>query len=182
LSLCLGRISALSGQKVLLIDCDLRRQSINAVLDVKPELGLLQVLMGERDWKSVLVGDVDTGLHILPVAQQDFTPRDVFGSEAMSRMLGELRSVYDLIILDCPPILAVAETRVLARIADTVAVVVRWDKTPARAVRTALRQVDSARGKLLGVVLNCVDPKGPGRSSYQDSLYYGAVKSGYYAS
>jgi capsular exopolysaccharide synthesis family protein len=176
ISMCLARVAAMSGQRALVVDCDLRKQSINDVLDVETDVGILQVLAGEAPWRSAIVRDPCSDAHVLPVATSGFTPRDVFGSEAMSRLVSELRSHYDLVILDCAPILAVAETRILVKHADTVVVVARAGRSAIGAVRSAVRQTEKAGGQVLGVALNCVLPHW---QSYGDSLYFYQSKSYY---
>ncbi|MDX2236165.1 MAG: AAA family ATPase [Hyphomonadaceae bacterium] len=171
-ALCLARIAAMSGQRTIIVDCDLRRQSLNELLDISPAQGLLQVLMGKADWRNVTGQDEASGVHVLPTASGGFTPRDIFGAEAMTWLLGELRAAYDLIILDCPPVLAVAETRVLSTRADAVVMVGRWGVTPMRALAAAIEQLPKSSARLLGIALNSIDPRVPGRSSYTDALYY----------
>lgn len=165
-SLCLSRVSALSGQRVLLIDCDLRRRSVKEVLDIEPDVGLLQVLSGEVTWKQAIYLDEASGMCVLPVSGSGFTPKEIFGAEDMSRLIAELRGSFDLIVLDCAPVLAVAETRVAASKADAVVVVSRWQKTPMRAVRAALQQLHDAGANIRGVALNGVDRRVPGYYSY----------------
>ncbi len=165
-SLCLARVSALSGQRVLLVDCDLRRRSLKEVLDIEPPVGLLQVLSGEVSWRQAVYLDEATGMCVLPVSGSGFTPKEIFGAEDMSRLLADLRGSFDLIVLDCAPVLAVAETRVAAAKADCVVLVSRWQKTPMRAVRAALQQLHDAGANIRGVTLNGVDRRVPGYYSY----------------
>lgn len=165
-SLSLARVSALSGQRVLLIDCDLRRRSLKEVLDIEPQVGLLQVLSGEVGWRQALYQDEATGMCVLPVSGSGFTAKEIFGAEDMSRLLAELRNSFDLIIMDCAPVLAVAETRVAVAKADCAVVVTRWQKTPIRAVRTTLQQLHDAGANIRGVALNGVDRRVPGYYSY----------------
>jgi capsular exopolysaccharide synthesis family protein len=175
-SMCLARVAAMSGQKVLVVDCDLRKQSISDVIDVETDVGLLQVLAGETPWRAAIVRDPNSDAHVLPVATSGFTPRDVFGSDAMSNLIAELRGHYDLVILDCAPILAVAETRILVKHADTTVIVARAGRSAVSAVRTAVQQTEGAGGKVLGIALNCVMPHW---QSYADSLYFYQSKSYY---
>jgi exopolysaccharide transport family protein len=180
LSISIARICAMSGQRVVLIDCDLRRQSISQTLEITAQSGLVQVLAGEADWRRVVIQDRETSAHIIPAVSSNFTPRDLFSSNAMAELIGELREVYDLVILDCAPILAIAETRLVITHADAVALVARSQRTHAGAVKTALREVETAGGELLGIALNCVDPKAPGRGAYGDTLYYRYAEKSYY--
>jgi capsular exopolysaccharide synthesis family protein len=176
ISMCLARVAAMSGQRVLVVDCDLRKQSINDIVDIDADTGILQVLAGEASWRDAIVKDPGSDAHILPVASAGFTPRDVFGTDAMERLIGELRANYDLVVLDCAPILAVAETRILVKQADTTVLVARAGRSALGAVRTAVTQTEKAGGKVLGVALNCVQPNW---GSYADSLYFYHSKSYY---
>ena len=176
ISMCLARVAAMSGQRVCVVDCDLRKQSINDVIDIETDVGILQVLAGEAPWRSAIIRDPNSDAHVLPVATSGFTPRDVFGSEAMERLVSDLRGHYDLVILDCAPILAVAETRILVKQADTTVLVARAGRSALGAVRSAVQQTESAGGKVLGIALNCVLPHW---QSYADSLYFYQSKSYY---
>ena len=176
ISMCLARVAAMSGQRVCVVDCDLRKQSINDVIDIETDVGILQVLAGEAPWRSAVVRDPNSDAHVLPVATSGFTPRDVFGSEAMGRLVRDLRAHYDLVILDCAPILAVAETRILVGQADTTVLVARAGRTAIGAMRSAVAQTEAAGGKVLGIALNYVLPRW---QSYSDSLYFNESKSYY---
>src|SRR5262249_32808161 len=97
-----------------------------------------------------------------------FDPKEIFGAEGMSRLLAELRDAFDLVILDCAPILAVAETRVVAAQADSTVLITRWRKTPVRAIRDAIHQLQAGGAILRGVVVNGVDRRAPYYYSYPE--------------
>lgn len=176
ISMCLARVAAMSGQKVCVVDCDLRKQSINDVIDIETDVGILQVLAGEAPWRSAIVKDPNSDAHVLPIAASGFTPRDVFGSDAMGNLIDELRAHYDLVILDCAPILAVAETRIVVGRADTTVLIARAGRTHIGAMRAAVAQTEAAGGNILGIALNYVLPRW---QSYTDSLYFNESKSYY---
>lgn len=176
ISMCLARVAAMSGQKVCVVDCDLRKQSINDVIDIETDVGILQVLAGEAPWRSAIVRDPNSEAHVLPIASSGFTPRDVFGSDAMGNLISELRAHYDLVILDCAPILAVAETRIVVGRSDTTVLVARAGRTAIGAMRAAVMQTEGAGGNILGIALNYVLPRW---QSYTDSLYFNESKSYY---
>jgi polysaccharide biosynthesis transport protein len=176
ISMCLARVAAMSGQRVCVVDCDLRKQSINDVIDIETDVGILQVLAGEAPWRSAIVRDPNSEAHVLPIAASGFTPRDVFGSDAMGNLIEELRAHYDLVILDCAPILAVAETRIVVSRADTTVLIARAGRTAIGAMRAAVMQTEAAGGNVLGIALNYVLPRW---QSYTDSLYFNESKSYY---
>jgi Mrp family chromosome partitioning ATPase len=126
--------------------------------------------------------DQQSHAEILPLAAAGFTPRDVFGTNLMHTLIQELSESYDLVILDCPPMLAVAETRVVVMLSDFVVVVAQWGRSAAPAVRSTIEQTLASGAPILGVALNCVDAHAPGRSSYSDTLYYYQARKHYYSS
>ncbi|RAK56406.1 capsular biosynthesis protein [Phenylobacterium soli] len=181
-SLCLGRTAALQGAKVIIVDCDLRRRTVNRLLGAEPKLGLLEILSGAATLQQAIAVDEGSGAHILPLAKSAFTPKDVFGTSAMDRLLEDLRSRYDLVILDTAPVLPVADTRVLAPKADTVVFLARWRKTPQHAIEAAFRLLAGTGSHLGGVALTQVDMKQQTKYGYGDPGYYYAEYKKYYVS
>jgi capsular exopolysaccharide synthesis family protein len=179
-SICLGRASALQGQKVLVIDCDLRRRALNRLLRNEPAVGLLEVLSGEATLEQAITPDADTGADFLPLSKRGVTPKDVFGTAAMDRLLAELRVRYDLVVLDTAPVLPVADTRVLAPKADAVIFLTRWRKTPQHAVESAFRFLSGTGAHIGGVALTQVDMKQQAKYGYGDPGYYYADYKKYY--
>jgi succinoglycan biosynthesis transport protein ExoP len=94
----------------------------------------------------------------------------------MGNLIEELRAHYDLVILDCAPILAVAETRIVVGRADTTVLIARAGRTAIGAMRAAVMQTEAAGGNVLGIALNYVLPRW---QSYTDSLYFNESKSYY---
>jgi polysaccharide biosynthesis transport protein len=180
-SLCLARSAAMAGQKVLLIDCDLRRHSVQKFVGVEPAVGITDALVEGADWRACVVADPATSAKMMLVRSNDTVSAELFGSPAMTHLLSEARQEYDLVILDCPPILAVAEARSLAEMADATVLIVKSGKAPARAVRAAVRQLDDAGAQVLGIVLNAINPRVAGRFSYGDALYYSRAQDYYFA-
>jgi capsular exopolysaccharide synthesis family protein len=181
-SICLGRASALQGLKTVVVDCDLRRRTVNRILGSEPKAGLLEVLSGEATLQDALQADGDTGASFLALSKGNVTPRDVFGTAAMDRLLTELRARFDLVILDTAPILPVADTRVLAPKADAVIFLARWRKTPQHAIEAAFRLLGGTGAHLGGVALTQVDMKEQARYGYGDPGYYYAEYKKYYVS
>jgi capsular exopolysaccharide synthesis family protein len=179
ISLSLARVAALSGQRVIVVDCDLRKQSMSKFLDIKPELGLLQTLSGEITWREAIQRDTRSQADILPVVSAGFSQLDMFGGDSMELLLSELRGSYEIIILDCPPLFAVAEARVVCALADSVVLVARMGKSTVDAVRLAIEQVASAGGTVAGVALNRMPQGGLGRLAYGDALYSYELRSYY---
>lgn len=181
-AICLAQVIALAGQSVVVVDCDLRRRSINTVLQNTPEAGLLEVLAGRLRLEEALVTDTHK-IWYLPLASTSTTTRDVFGSAAMDRVLEALKSRFDVVILDTAPVLPVVDTRILAHKADAVVMLARWRKTPRKATQQAVALLENANGQVAGVALTLVNLREQTRYGYgDDSYYHNHYKSYYLAS
>lgn len=179
-SLGIARISALAGSRTVIVDCDLRRRSATHALGIEVEKGLTEVLFKTATLQDVIRKDPGSGADVVPLAQAEFTPRDLFGSDAMRQLIEQLRAKYDVIILDTAPVLPLADTRVLAALADTVLVVARWGRTPAALVKEAVEQLRSHNARVGGVVLEAVETNMIARLLYDKSDYYSELYQTYY--
>lgn len=177
----LGRISAMSGSRTIILDCDLRRRLLTKAAAPSAGKGLLEVLSGDARLEDVLVQDAEPGLHILPVVESQFTPRDVFSSEAFRNLMDRLRREYDLVLIDTAPVLAVTDTRVIAQRCDAVVMNVQWKKTPKEAAMSALEILRDVRANVLGVALTQVDMDAQARYGYEGASYYYKNYRNYYS-
>lgn len=180
-SICIARISAQMGQRVVLLDCDVRRRNINRALGFEPPQGLLELLDGKITLDQALVREESTGLNFLPLASTGFGPKDAFGGAAMDELLKTLSERFDLIILDAPPVLAVSDTRVVAAKSDAVVFLVKWRKTPVNAVRAGLKLLAAAGANVIGVGFTQVDMKQQVKQGYGDPGYYYEHYKSYYS-
>lgn len=180
-SVCLAISAAQAGSRVLVVDCDIRRRNVSRLLGVSADKGLLDVLEGSATLKETMLLDEASGAWILPLAKREFTPHEVFNTPAMDNLLKQLRQQFDLVILDTAPLLAIAETRVLASQSDAVVFLMRWRKTPAKAAEAALQALRSSDATIAGVVLTQVDVNEQARYGYGDPGYYYSSYKNYYA-
>ena len=176
-ALALARVMAMSGDRVLLIDGDVRRAGLAHSLGLTVGQGIVEVLLGEASARAAIVPDSVAGLDILPVREPCFTPVDLFNGGAMKGELAKLRTQYDYIILDTPPLLGVADARTLAKLADGVLVMVRWGSTPIAAVDAALAGLEQDGAAIIGAVLTMVDPA----SEAMGGSYYSSRYNAYYS-
>ncbi len=172
----LARHSAAAGKKVVLIDCDLRRPSIGKIFNIdKTTLGLTDLLMNhDLSINDLLVNDPATGMKILTRGHSAFVnPSDLFASHRMKSIIDNLYKDYDLIILDSAPIMAVPDTRIIAKLADKTLFVLNWDDTPKKVVASALSILNKDdKSNVAGIVLQKVNLEQYGRYGYGDSGYY----------
>jgi polysaccharide biosynthesis transport protein len=157
LTLALGRMSAMSGSRTLVIDGDFRRRQLTETAGLKPEIGFIEHLFGAGQLSDAIVKDRKTMLDILPLSQNGHTPHDVFGTRAFDDLLARLRSMYDLILIDTGPLLLMAEARVVAGKADKTILVIRWRHSARSAARQSLALLRNFKADVLGVTLNMVD-------------------------
>jgi succinoglycan biosynthesis transport protein ExoP len=179
-AICFARAASRAGAKVLMIDCDVRQRSLTRELKLNVETGLSEALTSGLRRASMIVTDPAGNVDILPVTGREASQDNLVGSAAMRSLLDELRADYDLIILDCPPVLAVADACAVAPMADGVLFLIKWQSTPAKAARIALETLRSNEAHILGVVLTQVDlSKQP---LYGDGVYSERDHDKYYLS
>lgn len=168
LSLALARLVANSGRRVLLIDGDLRRGQIGERLGLAEQGGLVDLLTGAlTSVDEAIRRDERSGLDVLTAGRRA-QPTDVFRSKTMSQLVETLKSSYELIVVDSPPLLHVADARTLARLVDRTVFVVRWADTTRKGVVTGLRMLLESDAEVAGVVLNLVETRSA------QPYYYGA--------
>lgn len=178
---CLGRSMAMSGSNVVVVDCDLRRRGLNRLLGAEPKVGLIEVLQGSCLLDDALILDKPSGAWFLPLAHSEHTPRDLFGSQAMDRLIETLRERFDVVLMDTAPVIPVSDTRILAPKADVVVYLARWRKTPRKAVEAAFALLTSVGADIAGVALTQVDVREQAKYGYGDAGYYYQSYRKYYA-
>jgi polysaccharide biosynthesis transport protein len=176
LNLAIGAAEA--GMRAVLVDADLRRPSLASYLGIEGAVGLTTVLIGRTGFREVIQPFGGTGLDILPAGQIPPNPSELLGSPAMSKLLDELSTIYDIIIMDSPPLLPVTDAAVLSRVAEGTLVVVGADRIHRPQLQEALDSLGTVKANLLGVVLNKVarrDGAGYGYGAYR--TYEGGADS-----
>jgi capsular exopolysaccharide synthesis family protein len=169
---------ALNGAKVLVMDADLRRPTLHQHFAISKMPGLSDLIVGRNQPSEVVQTTRYKGLHILPCGYTAPNPAELLGSNAMREIAGALRKMYDWVIIDTPPILAMADTPILCRLADGLVLVMAAESTSRPAVQRSVDSVTAVGGKVIGAVLNKVDLK---RNSYYYSHYYGEYYRSYYS-
>jgi len=191
LALALARSAALSGERVLLIDCDIRRPSLAYRLRADNTKGLSDLLRGKAELTDILHADhlgfragtpaeARGGMHFVPAGNPSGDAFGLFMGPEMAQLLTEARRDYALIVLDSPPIQAITEARVLAAVADATILCVRWRATPRDVVSHTLELLEDAHAHVAGVVLTRVDPRAHVRSGYADAEAYHRRNKAYF--
>ncbi|MFL5302163.1 MAG: CpsD/CapB family tyrosine-protein kinase [Anaeromyxobacteraceae bacterium] len=163
-SLNLAYAAARDGREVVLVECDLRRPKLAALLDLAPRPGLAEVVEGKAELAQALTRV--NGLSVI-CAGEARDPGSVLRSPRLGATLDALRSSFPLVVFDAPPALAFADASRLAAACDGVLLVVRAGATPREVVRMA---VDSLAEKVVGIVLNGVEDAGYARYLRNDAI------------
>ena len=169
-SLCLARTLALTGSKVVLVDCDLRRRGVTKLIGGS-DVGIVEVVEDKYPLQQALIRDAKSNAWILPASGRDI-PHDLFGKSETDAVMRMLAETFDYVILDTPPLLGVADARILAAKADRVLYVVHWNKTPVSAAQSAVEILQSCGAKLSGAILSKVNIKKQARYGYGDASDY----------
>lgn len=168
------------GKRVVVVDADLRRPRLGSLAGADSGPGLAAVLAGEASLDEALRAGPADGLSVLPGRAVGGVAGDLLGGAAMRAVLEDLRGRFDLVVVDTPPVLPVADTRMLAPLVDAVLYAVRWEKTPDDVARQGLDRLMAA-GPAPFVVLTQVDLKRQASYGYGGYVRYYGQYGGYYA-
>jgi succinoglycan biosynthesis transport protein ExoP len=147
------------GIKTLLIDGDLRNPGLTRAVSPNADAGLLQVATGEVSLERAILLDRSTGLSILPspaIKDVDAITELMF-SEQIVEILDRLKSHYELIIIDSPPLIPLVDGRALAELADRILLAMAWNQTPREVVAHTMELLAPVHDRILGTVLTQVD-------------------------
>jgi capsular exopolysaccharide synthesis family protein len=179
-TLALARCAAMCGERVVVIDCDVRQPSIGRTLGMDGGAGLIDCLQGRAALAEVIRHDKPTGLAVIPAGTLQVNALSMFMSETMAQLLQQLRQDYDLIVLDAPPAHAMTDARVIASMAEATVLCLRWRSTSHGVVRDAVGLLEEAQASVAGVALTRVDVRAHVRSGYADAEVYRPRYGGYF--
>jgi polysaccharide biosynthesis transport protein len=190
---------AQAGNKVLLVDADLRKPNVHRVFGLQREPGVTDYVLGNYHWREVVgsISDVMLGdfamedilqtpgldnLHFVTAGTKPPNPTEILSSERFREFLREAKQVYDFIFVDAPPILPVADATEIAPLMDGVFLVYTVGRIGRGVLKRAKSNLDNVEAKVLGVVLNNVKPEaGPDYFRYHSHYYYGPDTAGLHA-
>ncbi len=172
IGMCLARIYARSGRRTLIIDCDVRRPRLHELAGVANQSGLSDVLLQHRELNEVVLLDEASGAYFVTAGGPVPDPAALLASERMRRLLKEVATRFDLVIIDSPPVLSVSDARVLSQMTDKTVFLVHWGSTRRHDVMMGVKQLIEAGADVAGVVLSRVNVRKHARYGYRDSGYY----------
>lgn len=152
----LALVLAQGENKVLLIDCDMRKPSIHKNFRISNESGLAELLLHKKTMEDV-AWKYNDNLTLIPAGKIPPNPSEMLGSKAMGTFLDEMKKHFDYIIIDTPPLGAVTDAQILSTKVDGTILVVKAGSTKKDVVMNSVNLVKKVNGNLIGTVLNGVD-------------------------
>ena len=162
---------AKGGYNVLIVDADLRRPSQHTFFDLETEVGLSDVLTGQRKLEDCIVKTALPGLSFLPSGNLPEDAVGILNSQSMIDLVATVRSQYDLVFFDSPPILGVSDASILASEVDIAIMVVQYRRFPRAMLQRVRGAVENVGGHILGIVLNNVETKHDSGYQYYTQYY-----------
>lgn len=175
----LATVLAVKGRKVICVDLDLRKRSLSAFAG-QPKQGMADLLSGKADdWRPFVVHNVGgNALDVIPVGKIPPNPAELLAEPALSKVIGELRSEYDYVLLDCPPIEIVTDSDLIAPNADITAFIVRAGLLERSMVPQIEKYYQAKKYNGMAILLNGTDSAG--RFGYKYGYKYGYGRYGHY--
>ncbi len=171
LTVNLGHVLACAGHRVLLVDCDLRRGSLHRYFGYPRSPGLTELVTGSVSGDVALRGTDVPCLDLLSTGRIPPNPAELLGSDRFQRLVAEASARYDLLLVDTPPVLAVTDAALVARVAGVLILVLRARHNPLREIQAALKRFARGGTRVHGVVLNDV-PIGGKSGRYAGNYHY----------
>ncbi len=179
ISINLAVVLAQTGQQVLLVDSDMRRPAVNKYLGIPMNHGLSACLAGSEGPMDMVVKiEQIPDLYVVPAGRVPPYPSEMLGSEALSQLVQRWRKEFRYIVIDTPPVLAVTDAVVSARVADVVVLVARSEKTRRQSLSRARDLLKKVHANIAGVVVNDLSFNSVDYRQYYG--YYGRAHQDYY--
>lgn len=159
---------AQTGRRTLVIDADLRRPRVAGLLGLDAAVGLTTILVGKTEVQDAIQVHEPSGLHFLASGAKPPNPTEILQSRVTHDLVKQLRDEYDMVIIDAPPLLPVADASVLSTLADGTILVVKHGKTTRDQLAEAIARLNQVGGRLFGVVVNMI----PRRATNSYYYYY----------
>ena len=179
----ISRSFAEDGKKTLFIDADIRKSVVLARYGVDKEVvGLSHYLSGQTKKSEDIIYETNVpNLDVILTGTKSPNPAELLGSNKFASLIDMLREKYDYIIIDCPPLGAVIDAVLVAKISDGTIILIEADNVSYKTVQTVKKQLEQGDCKILGAILNKVESSGKGYYGYYKGYYgyYNEYEDGY---
>lgn len=170
-STSLAAVAAQAGQRVLFIDADMRKGYVHNIFEIDNHCGLSSVLEGTVEWAEAIQHVESAGIEVLTCGPQPLRPSELLMSERFQAVMAWINEHYDIVIVDTPPVLAVTDAELVARLASTTLLVARFGKTSAKEIEKSVKRLLQTGVQVNGAILNDIVKSA--------SLYYNSGYSHY---
>ena len=163
---------AITGKKVIIVDCDLRLGRQSDLFQVLNKKGVSNLLI--TDLVGVKITPIQTkleGVYLLPSGTVPPNPSELLNSKNMSKLVSILEKDYDIIIFDCPPVMGLSDALIVTKYVDYTIVVTSYKSTPIEMLKKACKSLENVNAKIAGIVFNKVPTKGSKYYNYYNSYY-----------
>ena len=168
----LGKIFALGGTKTLIIDLDLRRPVVHKILSLdNKNKGITSLFLEKNSLEEVIMPTDVENLYAIPCGQQPMNPAELLSSDKLAAAVEKLKDMFDLIIFDSPPAVALADAGIISRMADATMLVVSAGGVTYSDVETSTTNLKNAGAKILGIIMNNITRKTRGYKYYKYDYY-----------
>jgi len=168
----LATVFAQNGQRVLIVDSDLRRPSIHKILKVSNAIGLTNYLLKQNTLEEVIQTTALSTLDFMPSGKLPSSSMGVLSSAQMKELIRELKRRYDWVFFDSPPIMGVSDASILSSEVDMVLQVIQYRRYPQPMTIRAKQMIEKVGGNLLGIVLNNISMASDENYYYYSGYYY----------
>jgi capsular exopolysaccharide synthesis family protein len=172
----LGVSFAQAGKKVLIVDTDMRKPTVHTIFDLPNTEGLSSILAGDTSFTQAVRPTPQDGLHVLTCGPLPPNPAELLESQRMTNLIDEMKGIYDLVLFDAPPIIAVTDASILASRLDGLILLLGVNKVTRKAARHALQLLGRAKVKVWGMVVRGVRPDNDGYYYSYYHRYYGNLE------
>ena len=180
-SIALAAAARARGLNVLLVDGDLRSRSLSAAAGLdRSDRTIIELLRREITIEDAIHANAAWGFPVLPAGALASSPMGLLATGEWEAILRRLEQMYDLVIIDSPPVLVAGDTWLMARHSDTTVVLSRWGSTPLPTVELAINQLVTAEANVAGLVLTMVPPREHGTYNSGDSVVFSPQMTRYY--
>lgn len=166
----LAETFAQTGQRVLIVEADLRRPRIHHIFNISNQRGLTNVLAGQVDIHQT-ISTAGSDIHVMPAGPIPPNPSELLGSDRMKEVVRILSDNYDMVIFDMPPVNAVTDATIVSTFTDGVVLVVASGKTNIEAGKRALKSLQAVGANILGAVMTMIPVTKRGYYSYKYYSY-----------
>lgn len=155
----LGQSIAQNKQKVLVLDCDFRKPTIHEKFNLSNSRGLTDILVGQCTLDECINTFDDENLFVLTCGTIPPNPSELLNSNAFKKLLQELNNLFDVILIDSPPVLAVTDAQILSAVSDGTFLISAYGKTEKKMVVKSKEMIEKVGGSVKGIIINKVPEK-----------------------